>query len=421
MKLNSFFTILFLWIVCNASAQQVSGLDSAIRQLAKEKDPQKTVVIMNRIFKEYKLDKKKDAETFDVLYGTTAVKFAMKHNYTQFEKYIALMHNKFNQTSFLSMTASNMLNENLDAVYANKIAKRALTLYHVIKNDTTARPKDFSKKDWERFMNFAQYPYYDTYAQSLFALKKYDEALRYQRMAFAGNPEEGLPPAVERYSKLLELTGKQEEAKQLLLKRARLGKLNKGMTEQLQSIYISEKGSDEKLGFYLDSLQKNVQVTLIEEFKPKMLDEIAPAFSLKEINGKEVKLSDYTGRIVVLDLWATWCVPCIASFPAMQVMVNKHPEVAFLFIAVEETDKDPLPAVKKFIEKRKYSFTVLLDEPTEPNSLKYKITSAYKPNGIPTKYIIDRNGILRFKSSGFNTDAELINELEAIFTILKTK
>ncbi len=419
MKLNSLFVVVFLWTGFSAYAQEVSGLDSAMHRLSEEKDPQKTVVMMNQVIKDYRLDKNKDAETFDVLYGTAAVNFAMNRNYAQFEKYIGLMRNKFNQTSFMNMAASKMLNDTVDAARANLIAKRTLTLYQSIKNDTTARPKDFSKEDWARFMNFAQYPYYDTYAESLFALNKYDEALHYQKMAFPGDPDEGVPTSVERYAKLLELTGKKDEAKQLLLKMARRGRLNKGMTEQLQSIYISEKGSDAYLGAYLDSLQKNVQATLAEELKTKMLDETAPAFSLKDINGKEVKLSDFSGKIVVLDLWATWCIPCIASFPAMQLMVKKHPEVAFLFIDVEEQDANPLAKVKSFIEKRNYPFIVLIDEPTELNSPKYKITSAYKPNGIPAKYIIDENGILRFKTSGFDTDTELINELEAMFSILK--
>lgn len=420
MKLSILLAAIFLWPGLSSFAQEESGLDSAIHRLSEEKDPQKTVLLMNGIIKEHRLDKNKDAETLDVLYGTAAVNFAMNHNYSQFEKYIGLIRNKFNQTSFLNMAASKMLNDNIDAAYANRISKRTLTLYQSFKNDTTAKPKDFSKEDWKRFMNFAQYPYYDTYAHSLYALKKYEKAVQYQKMAFNGHPEEGLPGSVERYAKLLELTGKKEEAKQLLLKMARRGRLNKGMAEQLQSIYISEKGSDKNLGIYLDSLQKNVQATLIPELKPKMLNETAPAFTLKDINGQEVKLSDYAGRIVVLDLWATWCRPCLASFPAMQIMVKKHPEVAFLFIAVEEKIPDPLPTIKSFIEKRKYPFTVLIDEPIEPNSSQYKITSAYRPDGIPAKYIIDGKGILRFRTSGFDTDTELINELEAMFTILKT-
>jgi hypothetical protein len=102
----------------------------------------------------------------------------------------------------------------------------------------------------------------------------------------------------------------------------------------------------------------------------------------------------------------------------MKTMVQKHPEVVFLFIAVEETDKNPLPAVKKFIESRKYPFRVLLDEPVQPGAEQYKIMSAYRPNGIPTKYIIDKHGMLRFRNSGFTTDTELINELEAMLSIV---
>ena len=418
MKSSLFILVVILHSSLTSLAQETSPLDSAIHRLTQEKDPQKTVSMMNRIIKEYRLDKNKDAETMDLLYGTAAVNFAMSHNYTQFEKYIGSIRNKFNRTSFMNMAASKMLNENLDPAYASLISKKTLALYQSIKKDTTARPKDFSKEDWKRFMDFAQYPYYDTYAQSLFALKKYEEALRYQRMAFDGSPEEGLPASVERYTRLLALTGKKEEAKQLLLHMAGRGKLNKGMTAQLQSIYIAEKGTDEHLGAYLDSLQKNVQATLIPELRSKMLNETAPAFSLKDIHGKEVQLSDYAGRIVVLDLWATWCVPCIASFPAMQLMVEKHPEITFLFIAVEEKSKNPLPVVKSFIEKRNYPFTVLLDEPVSSGASQYKITSSYRPNGIPAKYIIDKNGILRFKTSGFDTDSELMNELEAMFSIL---
>ena len=421
MKLKFLLVAVFLLAGLYAPAQEETALDSALHSLTQEKDPGKAVKMMNSIIKQYSLDKTKDAETFDVLYGTVAVNYAMNRNYPQFEKYIGLIRNKFNQTSFLNMTASKMLTDKVDAEYANRIAKKTLALYQSFKDDTTARPKGFSKEDWNRFLGFAKYPYYDTYAQSLFALKKYDEALKYQKMAFEDDPEKGLPGSVERYAQLLELTGKRDEAKQLLLKRARLGKINKGMTQQLQSIYIAEHGTDQNLGIYLDSLQKNVQAALVQELKTKMLSQAAPGFSLKDINGKQVKLSDFAGRIVVLDLWATWCRPCIASFPAMQLMVQKHPEVTFLFIAVEEKDKDPLPRVKSFIEKRNYPFTVLMDEPVQPNSAAYKIISAYKPDGIPAKYIIDKNGLLQFKASGFDTDAELINELEAMISVLKNQ
>jgi peroxiredoxin len=400
-------------------AQEVTGLQSAIREMSMEKDPLKSVIIKNRIIKDFKLDSLKDSETIDLLNGNIAVAFAMKKDYIEFEKYISLIRNKFNQTSMLSMAANELLDKNIDADYACRVAKETLEKYFSFKDDPKARPEGYTKEDWERFMGFAKYPYYDTYAKSLFALKRYHEAIQYQGMAFNGKPEEGLPGSVERYARLLEFTGKKEEAKQLLLKMARLGKLNKGMTEQLQSMQTAEKGNNENLGVYLDSLQKNVQTTLIQELKLKMLNETAPAFSLKDINSKLVSLSDYKGKIVILDLWATWCAPCIASFPAMQKQVEKHPDIVFLFIAVDEKKINAFERVKNFIDKNKYPFHVLLDEPVNETSDKYKITSSYKPNGIPAKYFIDREGKLRFKSKGFDTDSELINEIDAMITIMK--
>ncbi len=421
MKSASYFiTAFYLFTSLSLTAQEATGIQSAIREMSKETDPYKSVNIKNRIINDYKLDSLKDSETIDLLKGNIAVAFALKKNYIEFEKQISLIKNKFNQTSICSLAADELLDKNIDADLACKIAKETLDKYFSFRDDPAARPEGYTKEDWDRFMSFAKFPYYDTYAKSLFALKRYDEALKYQRMALDDKPEEGLPGSVERYAKLLELTGKKEEAKQLLLKLAKQGKLNQGMTKQLQSTFISEKGSDEKLGIFIDSLQKNVQASLIQELKPKMLNETAPAFSIKDINGKPVSLSDYKGKIVILDLWATWCVPCIASFPAMQKQIEKHPEVVFLFIAVNEKGNDVLERVKAFINKNKYPFQVLLDEPMKDAPGKFKITSSYKPSGIPAKYFIDKEGKLRFKSQGFSTDSELINETDAIITILKS-
>ena len=399
---------------------QQKTLDTAIQVLSKEKDPGRSVQMTNEIIRNFQLDPIKDAETIDLLYGTVAVNYARQERFSDFERYLQKMRNKFNQTSFMNMVASDLVTNGNNLEYAVGLAKKTIDLYHSYRSDPAARPENFEKADWERFMSFAQYPYYDTYAHALFELKQYREALRFQQLAFDSEPEQGIPASVERYAKLLQLNGKKEEARLLLLKRARLGKLNKGMTEQLQSIYISGKGTDKDLGLLLDSLHKNIQSVMVPALKDKMLNEIAPSFTLKDLKGNKVSLEDYRDRIVVQDLWATWCAPCIASFPAMQLMVKKHPEVAFLFIAVNENEKDPMPKVKRFIEKSGYTFTVLVDEPVSPGSEIFRISSTYKPNGIPAKYIIDQKGILRFKTSGFDTDAELMNELEAMFTVLKS-
>jgi hypothetical protein len=103
----------------------------------------------------------------------------------------------------------------------------------------------------------------------------------------------------------------------------------------------------------------------------------------------------------------------------MQKEVEKHPDVVFLFIAVDEKGSDAKKRVRTFISKHNYPFRVLMDEPVPQSNGKYKITSAYKPDGIPAKYFIDKSGKLRFQSGGFSTDAELVNEIDAMIGLLK--
>ncbi len=411
---SAFFFIMSFII----GAQEVSRLQTDLRTMSKESDPLKSIEMKDQIMKEHQLDKTKDAETIDMLNGNIALAFGMKKNYQEFEKYINLIKNKFNQTSILSMMANQLIEKEIDLNYACQIAEETLVRYNAFKDDPSARQDGYTKENWERFMNLAKYPYYDTYAKSLFAVKRYEEALRYQRMAFDDSPENGIPSAVSRYAKLLELNGDIEGAKHLILKVAGMGKLNKEMIDQLESMYIREGGSNKNFDVYLDSLQGGIQASLISELSKNILDENAPPFTLKDLSGKKVSLTDYNGQIVILDLWATWCAPCIAAFPAMQQLVNKHQDVVFLFIVVDEKGKNVLDRVKRFIEKYNYTFQVLLDEPVSQGSDKHIITSSYQPNGIPAKYYIDRSGKLRFKSKGFSTDTELTNEVEAKISIM---
>src|SRR5688500_11992487 len=118
MKSGILVILFFSWAGFGAMAQERSALDSAMYLLAKEKNAQRSVWMMQEIIKEYRLDRNKDAETFDVLYGTVAVNYAMNRKYARFEKYIDSIRNKFNQTSFMNMAASKMLDDKVDLSYA---------------------------------------------------------------------------------------------------------------------------------------------------------------------------------------------------------------------------------------------------------------------------------------------------------------
>jgi len=110
---------------------------------------------------------------------------------------------------------------------------------------------------------------------------------------------------------------------------------------------------------------------------------------LTNSDGKKVHLSDYKGKVIVLDFWATWCGPCRASFPKMQELVEKYKDknVEFFFINVwEKMNPVDLKAnVTDFIKENKYSINVLYD-------FKDEIVSQYKIDAIPSKIIIDKKG-----------------------------
>ncbi|MBK5208919.1 MAG: TlpA family protein disulfide reductase [Flavobacteriaceae bacterium] len=130
-------------------------------------------------------------------------------------------------------------------------------------------------------------------------------------------------------------------------------------------------------------------------------------FALTNLEGKTIKLSDYKGKMVVLDFWPTWCGPCRASFPKMQELVTKYKNdnIEFFFIDTWERESDSKikENVSKFIKENNYSFNVLYD-------FEDKIVENYKIQGIPTKIVIDKDGNIISINSSENNLVALIEE-----------
>jgi len=151
-----------------------------------------------------------------------------------------------------------------------------------------------------------------------------------------------------------------------------------------------------------------------QDLRKAALSDPAPGFTLPGLNGGEASLSALKGKVILLDFWATWCGPCVASFPSMQKLVDNNKDrkdVAIFFVDTWQTEADKFAVVKKFLQNKNYRFDVLMDTTDE-------VVKSFNITGIPTKIIIDKKGIVRFESVGFNGDEEkAIDELQAMIDV----
>ncbi len=116
----------------------------------------------------------------------------------------------------------------------------------------------------------------------------------------------------------------------------------------------------------------------------------AGSFTLKDLKGNNVSLSQFKGKMVFLNIWATWCLPCRAEMPSMEKVYQKLKSKNFVMLAVtNETQK----VVQPFITKSKFSFTILIDSKRQTDKL-------FPGNAIPRTYIINKEGIIIAKHVG---------------------
>jgi peroxiredoxin len=134
---------------------------------------------------------------------------------------------------------------------------------------------------------------------------------------------------------------------------------------------------------------------LRDELFPVTLGSQAPSFAGLTVDSAPVRrtLDDYRGKVVVLNIWATWCTPCIVEMPTLQALHREFEDAGLHVVAVSVDQPNTQNTIRRFVDELGITFEILHDPAGD-------ITRAYQATGYPETFVIGRDGVIRKKVIG---------------------
>ena len=130
----------------------------------------------------------------------------------------------------------------------------------------------------------------------------------------------------------------------------------------------------------------------------KMVENSAPDFELKDLKGKTVTLEQFIGKkVVIMEFWATWCGPCRMTMAAVHNIREKYRDKGVEVLSIDQGEDTT--KVKNFVESKGLKLNVLLDSDVS-------VSRMYGVSGIPTLFVIDKEGVVKARVVGYRPDLE---------------
>jgi peroxiredoxin len=127
------------------------------------------------------------------------------------------------------------------------------------------------------------------------------------------------------------------------------------------------------------------------------LQESAPDFTLKSLEGSNLRLEEYRGQVVLINFWASWCGPCRQEMPLLDRLHHRYEDTGFAVLGVNVEGE--IEAAQEIVDKTNVTFPILIDDGQ-------KVSEMYNLQAMPSTVVVDRDGVIRYIHLGYKPGDE---------------
>ncbi|TMI90332.1 MAG: TlpA family protein disulfide reductase [Bacteroidetes bacterium] len=341
----------------------------------------------------------------NTFYGKATEMLLNNSEWGKLPEYEDLIVDKIISTNMYNAFARN-LSEKKDPTDSQLNIAKMISLKSI--NIIKKRLADIEKRNDDGLLQRNIHRYTATYANILFKLGEYDSAFYFINEIYRQSENVDIK-FLEQYSLYSEKAKGDRFTYEFIVQRLLDGVSSTVMLNQMKSISVRLEIPDTVYKSIKEDYDKTSRQKAAADIKAKFGTPKSIGFTLKNLSGTSVSLSSFKNKIIVLDFWASWCLPCLASFPNMQKIINiykEDKEVVFLFIDTweqkgdAESNKKAKERAVSILRTNNYTFEVLLDE-------KNKVANAFKLDAVPMTHIINKNGNIVFMGNTSDLSPEI--------------